>query len=540
MKHLIVPTKGMGYTDLFLDFLSGNNAAPGFFAVGSIEEAAAGLDCREHNRSGIVDILLRQNRKYGASDAILAAIEKLRDPKALAVFSGQQAGLFGGPFLVVNKALAIVKAAERYSRQLNRPVVPIFWIAGDDHDFEEANHTYLFDRNVEPVRLEYDCPPEVELPTSEIRFSDEQCLNDIKTRLADTLGQTDFTSELYQSIDRCYTSDDSMVMSFGKLMTTLLGEHAPAFFSPGDPEAKKLAVPLFEAIVNRQDELHRCLNERNQTILDSGYHIQVEKKESSSHLFCNDNGRKPILRDGDGFLLGDKRFSRDELLARIRTEPERFSPDVLTRPLLQSYLFPVLSQKGGPSEIAYLAQINPLFELFDLATPLHIARASATIVEKRNWDLMQLEHIEFSELTGDIEQVINRVMSHSFPASLEKEFGQLRSDVEYHFHKFADESLKFDPSLKRTSEQIHGRIDFALKSYESKVFAAHKKKSQQVRDRIYKLHRALYPNRGLQERCLNICYFISRYGMKFVSFLYRNLDSEEKCHQLVELSDYDA
>lgn len=540
MRTLITATKAMGYSDIYLDYLSGSGSAGRFYCAGDIDEAAAGLEGRNHDRDQITDILLRQNRAYGASASTLASIERLKEKDTLCVFTGQQAGLFGGPLLVVIKALAIVKAARLYTLQLKRPVIPVFWIAGDDHDFEEANHTFVLNRQSEPVRLEYASAPSLEAPTAEITFDDAQCLNDVKALLAETLGRTDFTEELYGLVDRCYTTSDTMVSAFGKFMTAVLGDHAPALFSPGDAAAKQMAAPLFKAIVTHQDELHNLLGKRNRSIVDSGYHIQVEKKENSTHLFCNEAGRKPVMRDGDRFVLGDHGMAQEELLAKIDAEPQKFSPDVMTRPILQSFLFPVLSQKGGPAEIAYLAQINPLFELFNVAPPYHMARASMTIVENRFSQLLHDNHIEFGELTGDIEQVINRVLAQTFPASLEKEFTQLRQDVEYHVNKFADETLKFDPALKKSAEQTHGKIDFTLKNFESKVFASHKKKSQEVRDRIYRLHRALYPNRGLQERCLNISYFVSRYGMSFVSYLYNILDSEEKSHQLVDLSGFET
>lgn len=540
MKTLITATKAMGYSGIYLDYLGGCGSAGGFFCADNIDEAAAGLEGRNHDRQQIVDILLQQNRSYGASASTLASIECLKEKDTLCVFTGQQAGLFGGPLLVVIKALAIVKAAQLYTQQLKRPVIPVFWIAGDDHDFEEANHTFVLNRQSEPVRLEYASAPSLEAPTAEITFDDAQCLNDVKALLAETLGQTDFTEKLYTLVDRCYTTSDTMVTAFGKFMTAVLGDHAPAMFSPGDVAAKQMAVPLFKAIITHQDELHNLLSERNRSIVESGYHIQVEKKENSTHLFCNEAGRKPVMRDGDRFVLGDQSMTQEELLAKIDSEPHKFSPDVMTRPILQSFLFPVLSQKGGPAEIAYLAQINPLFELFNLAPPYHMARASMTIVENRYSQVLHDNHIEFAELTGDIEQVINRVLAQTFPASLEKEFEQLRQDVEYHVKKFADETLKFDPALKKSAEQTHGKIDFTLKNFENKVFASHKKKSQEVRDRIYRLHRALYPNRGLQERCLNISYFVSRYGVSFVPYLYDILDSEEKSHQLVDLSGFET
>jgi len=540
MSSLIPATRAMGYSDIYLDYVCGCGVAGGFYQAGSIDDAAAALEGRPHDRERIAAMLDRQNRDYSASEKTLANVDLLRQKDALCVIAGQQAGLFSGPMLVLIKALAVIKSARLYSQQLKRPVVPMFWIAGDDHDFDEANHTFVLDRQAEPVRLAYPSPPEEERPTAEIVFEDEQALDEAKALMRETLGETDFTETLYQLIDRCYTPRDTMVSAFGKLLAALTGEYGLVLFSPGDSEAKSIGAPLFRAIISHQDELHNLLSGRNGAILDGGYHIQVEKKDNSTHLFCNLGGRKPVLRDGDRFTIGEESFSRDELIARIDGQPELFSPDVMTRPVLQSYLFPVVSQKGGPAEIAYLAQVNPLFDLFDVAAPYHAARPSATVVEKRFDQLMSLYHIEFGELTGDIEQVINRVLGQTFPASLEKEFAQLREDIDYHVNKFADETLRFDPHLKKPAEQTHGKIDFALKNFESKVFASHKKKSQEVRDRIYRLHRALYPNQGLQERCVNVSYFLSRYGTKFVSFLYDAIDSEEKAHQLIDLEGIDS
>jgi uncharacterized protein YllA (UPF0747 family) len=156
MKTLITATKAMGYSDIYLDYLGGCGSAGRFYCAGSIDEAAAGLNDRNHDRRQIADILLRQNRAYDASAATLASIDLLKEKDTLCVFTGQQAGLFGGPLLVVIKALAIVKAALLYTQQLKRPVIPVFWIAGDDHDFKEANHTFVLNRQSEPVRLEYD------------------------------------------------------------------------------------------------------------------------------------------------------------------------------------------------------------------------------------------------------------------------------------------------------------------------------------------------------------------------------------------------
>ncbi|MCB2229321.1 bacillithiol biosynthesis cysteine-adding enzyme BshC [bacterium] len=538
-SSLVPPSKALGYSDIYLDFVSGREPSAHFYLAANLEDTAAKLDRVNYDRKRLADILKNQNTVYQASGATFEAIRELTAPDAVCVFSGQQAGFFGGPMYTIIKAVATVKAARRYREKLGRPVVPVFWIAGDDHDFEEVNHVTVLDRAGEPVTITYGTPPEHEVSTAEIQFSDAEELARAKEALKAALGDTDFTPELYDLIERAYTPHDSMCSAFGKLMAGLTANTGLVLFCPGDPEVKRLAAPFFKRIVRQQDQMHEILVRTNNEIIQSGYHIQVEKKDNAAHLFYNLDGRTPVLRDGDQFVVGNTRFSRDELLEAIEKHPERFSPDVITRPILQSYLFPTVSQKGGPAEIAYLAQINPIFNLFDVPAPVHKARATVTVIESRFEKLMKEHDITFEELTGDIEQVVNRVLQKTFPQDLEQHFAKLRDDVDRRFKAFLDESLEFDPNLKQVGEHSYGKIDYTLKSFESKVFSSHKKKSKQSRDRIYRLWHAVYPNRGFQERTINVAYFIARYGMGFVDLLHDHMDSEETAHQLFHLSEAD-
>ena len=537
MTDLITPSKAMGYTDIYLDFITGQDSAKHFFSSKSVDEVASKLDTVSYDRERIAAILERQNRLYGASHATFANIEKLKKDKALCVFAGQQVVLFGGPLLIMIKAVAIVKAARRYSEQLKRPVVPIFWMAGDDHDLAEINHIWVLNRQGELEKISYETPPKVELPASEITFADATELERSKASLKTALGATEFTPELYELLEKCYNPQDSFVTAFGKLMATLTRDFGLILFSPGDAEVKQHAVPFFQTLLDKQDELHTIITTTNDHVQEQGYHIQVEKKDNASHLFFNLDGRKPVMRNGDDFLVGVKSYGKNQLAQDISKSPDGASPDVLLRPLFQSYLFPVVAQKGGPAEIAYFAQINPIFQLFGLVPPYYQARPSATFVEKRFAELMAEHEITFEELTGDIEQVINRVLATSFPENLEKRFDQLKHDVDSRFSEFVEESLQFDPSLSQFASQTYRKIDFTLKQFESKVFSTHKKKSQQTRDRIYRLWHALYPNRALQERSLNISYFLSRYGFDFIRFMYDKIDCEENAHQIVHLTE---
>ncbi len=537
MVKLITPDKSLGYSDIFLDYIAGLYTARHFYSEDNIEHVAEQLDKIEYPRDKMADILIKQNKIYNASDKAFENIEKLRQKETLCVFSGQQAVLFGGPLLVILKALAIVKAAEKYSEQLKRPVVPVFWIAGDDHDFDEVNHTFVINRKAEIEKIIYDAQLEKQLPTAEILLTDEESLKNAKEKLRASLGETDFTDGLYELIDECYTPSDTIVTAFGKLLAKLVGDYGLILFSPGDPEVKELAKLFFETIVNRQDELHNTLNSTNEHILHHGYHLQVEKKENAAHLFLNNEGRRPLMSNGNGFIAGDEKITKDQLLTIIDQKCQSLSPDVMTKPIFQSYLFPVLSQKGGPAEIAYLAQVNPLFSIFDRVTPFYKARASATIVEKHHEKTMYEFDISFEDLTGDIEQIINRILSKSFPDDLDADFSKMKNGVDDNLSHFISQSLNFDPSLESFGKQIQGKIEFSLMQLEGKLFSAHKKKSKNTREKIYRLWNALFTNRNLQERTLNISYFISKYGFGIIKFIYDQLESEEKAHQLIYISE---
>ncbi len=537
VRSVIEPGVNLGYSDIYIDFLNREGKATRFYYSSDINRVAEKLDEILYNRDKLVNILLKQNKVYNSSQNTIANIKRLKNPKAVCVFAGQQACLFGGPFLVVLKALAITKAAKIYEEKLNRPVIPIFWIAGDDHDFEEANHTFILDKNSDSQKVSYNTAPQLKIPTSEIKFSNEIELHQVKQNLKNTIEQSDFTSELYDLIESSYTTDDTMVTAFGKFMAGLTKNLGLIFFNPSDPEAKRIAQPFFKELLEKQDELHKQVNKTNKEIIFQGYHLQVEKKANAAYLFYNCEERTPVFLEENHYKVGDRTFTKDELLECVEKHPERFSPDVMTRPVMQSFLFPVLSQKGGPAEIAYLAQINPIFELFGLIPPYHKGRASATLVEKRFEKTIEEYDITFEELTGDIEQVINRIMEKSFPEDLDIKFNELRNSVKEKFKEFSRNSLQFDMSLEKYSEQIMGKIDYNFNAFEKKLFSSHKKKSQQTRDKIYKLWHTLYTNRVLQERSLNITYFLAKYGLGFVDKLYDALDSEEKSHQIIKVTE---
>lgn len=538
MSRLVAPSKALGYSRLYLDFLAGNPSARQFFLASSLDETVAQLDRRSYDRRRLIDILTHQNREFGASTASLKNIEKLADSEAVCIISGQQAGLFGHSLLVQIKALALVKKAQQLSLRLNRPVVPIFWIAGDDHDFGEVAQTTVLNREGSITTIAYRSQRAVELPIGETKLSDESALATAISEYRAALGDSEFTPELYAMIEDSYTTDNTFVAAFGKLMARLTARYGLVYFSPSNAEVKKLAEPFLRGVIGRNSEVRATVHETNDRLVGGGFHLQVEKSDHATFLFYNGTqGRKPVTGVGDQFVLEGENYSLNQLQDLLASSPERFSPDVILRPVMQSYLFPVLAQYGGPSEIAYLAQLNRLFGLFDLPTPHHLPRPTATLIEKRFEKIMSENGIAYEDLTGDVETVVTHVLEKSFPPDLERRFQETRSDMATRFEQFTVSGLEFDSSLKDFAKQTAGKIDFSLKSFEDKVFASHKKKSKETRERIYRLQNALFPNHAPQDRTLNIGYFIAKYGAGVISFLHDHLEVDETSHQLLYLSE---
>ncbi len=526
------------FSRLYSDFLNKEAPIKRYIFSSKPSDVADRLGPPKIDREILCDILLRQNREFGAKPKALGAVEGLRQMDALCIFAGQQAGLFGGPLFTLYKAVDIVKRARLLEKQLSRPVIPVFWMASDDHDFAEINHTYYVNQEGELVKIGYEHPDDVHVPIAEICLNGEEEFSDLKRQTESAFGGTDFSDELLKRIFAAYTFEKCMAAAFAEYMTDILPDCGLVFFCPSDKDIKFHSKDFFKRLIESHFRLKQILDETNRFLKEDGYHIQVEKKPSAVHMFFHDPGRLAIHFLDESFHVGDKRLGLPGMLDLIDRNPEKFSPDVLTRPLWQSYLFPVVAQTGGPSEIAYFSQIGKLFRLFDLTQPCYFPRASATIVEKKPEELFRKYNFNIEDLTGDIEQLINRIAAESFPKEIDNIIRSFRKTMEEEYARFEKEMIAYDENLEPNAKQTYGKIDFALNNFEKKIFSQHKKRMQTVRNQIYKLNEMLYPNKNLQERSLNINYFIAKYGFNVVGFIARSLEVSTVEHQIIPLSKF--
>lgn len=534
MNIVVEPSNLLGYSTLSIDYLAHKQSARNLFLTKSPEQAVTLLPHTGYSRSTLIQVLNEQNKRYQSSSLTFDNIALLGNSDTLCVIAGQQPVLFGGPLYIMIKAVALAKQAKMLSKALDRVIVPVFWIDGDDHDFSETNHTHLLNHQGEIVAVSYN--PEM-TPAVSLGYrllAQEPLLTTAKNTLYESMGQTEFTPHLEQLIANSYQINASMTDAFGMLMAQLTATLGIIYFCPTDNTLKAEATPFFKEIIRLQDVLHQQEEIANTGISQAGYAIQVKKKPDLTHLFYSAEGeRQPIHREGMYFSTKRNKWSYDALFNELTENPHHFSTDVITRPLLQSYIFPVICQIAGPSELAYLAQVSPLFPVFNLVSPYYMPRPSATFIESRFQKIMHDYDISLDDLLGNIELTINRILASSFPQDLVYEWSEVTVHMNQIIDRFLKESLQFDKELHEFAKQTTHKIEGALEVFEKKVFSSHKKKQQVVRDRIYRLQKTLYMHQTPQERNLNIFYFLARYGHHFINYMCQTIDLNSRGHQLI-------
>ena len=503
-------------TRIFSDFLSYTPEIRKFFPTQpDVEHVAAFAKSvpRDRERQArVADALEKQNRAWGASDATLRNIQRLRDG-AFAVVTGQQVGLFGGPLMSLFKAASVLALA-RQVEQAGVECVPVFWMASEDHDLDEVNQALLLTHDFQLAPFTAKTAGVGGAPVAHIRFAEGT--NQIVTEAAKLLGESLAADYLRQS----YAEGDTFSNAFAKLYTRIFREHGLIFLDPADPELHRIAAPLFVDALQRSAELNQAVLERNQQLRDGGYHEQVKVTGESTPLFALMDGvRAPVHRANGAFTIAKKAVSAEELQKRIATAPENFSANVLLRPVLQDYWLPTLAYIGGPAEIAYFAQNAVVYEkLLGRITPI-LPRMSATLIEPRIERLLNKYEVVLPELFHGECQLRNCLAARSLPAELKQDFEQARQSVEAAMARL-NESLKtLDPTLVEAARRAASKMHYQVNRLQKRAAQAELRRTDILSRHAAQIENALYPNKSLPEREIGGLYFYANHGPELIDRL---------------------
>jgi bacillithiol synthase len=478
----------------------------------------------------------RENKSWEASAQTLANLERLRKGAA-AVVTGQQVGLFGGPMFSVYKALSAVKlAAEATAAGVDS--VPVFWLATYDHDLAEVNHVSIPDAEGVLQTLTTSSHGAAGAPVSAAHLGDE--IIPLVEQAAAWLGDTEAMKLLRQT----YRPGETLGTAFARFYSRLFAEWGVIVLDASDGELHRVAQPIYRAAVERADEIANALLERGAALEAAEYHQQVKVTASSVLLFTLQNGaRVPIHRRGQGtaaeFVIGNEanaeKISQQELLRRIDSAPEQFSPNVLLRPIVQDYLLPTLVYVGGAAETAYFSQAGAVYELLlGRVTPV-VPRFSATLVEPKMSRLLEKHGISFVDVLAGPEALRAQLAARYLPQDLQAAFAAANQSLESDLAVLKEKLAKLDKTLVDAAQTAASKMQYQMERLYQQATRSELQKGEVIGRHAEGLIQALYPNKGLQERGVGALYFLARYGAELLHQLYGAIRVDCHDHQILEL-----
>ena len=515
------------FSQLILDYLDNHSNLDGLYAwsrnESGLQAAMQAMDSRSWPREALAEALQDTYRDIEHSDAVSSGIQKLSD-EALAVVTAHQLNLFSGPLYVVLKAAAVVAAARNWEAKFpGRQFVPVFWLGSEDHDFEEINHFNLFGQKWAWER-------EASGATGRMKVDEE--LQRLGQALKERLGDSPQAQELAEIFDYAYQPGDSLARAHTRLLNRLFGAHGLVVLD-ADHKALKVA---FSEVLSRElteqpavDVLKPALEQ-----LEANYHVQASPRRIN--LFWMKEDLRPRLeKEGDGPVFtvdADQTWSLEEIAEELEKHPERFSPNVILRPIYQQAVLPSIAYIGGGGELAYWLELRPLFEAYDAFYPLLLLRNSVMWMDQgsvKKLDQLQLKAEDlFQEEEGLVKAWVAEHAEGDFDLEVEKK------TLTAFYDQLSQRVLAIDSGLKGRMEADKSNQLKSLDKLEGRLIKSAKQKHETDVKKIRALVDRFFPNRGLQERRENFAGIWLRQGSAMIDTLIQELDPLDERFTIIQ------
>jgi bacillithiol biosynthesis cysteine-adding enzyme BshC len=455
------------------------------------------------------------------SDAGKAGLDRFLAEDGYLVTTGQQPGLFGGPLYSLYKALTAIKLAKTLEPILGRPVLALFWVASEDHDWAEADHTYLMDR--ENDLHTFRVPEQGGKPSRPLhRIPVETGLESTVEKFLQDLPETEFTPSFLALIRGAYPSGATLSEGFTRLMEGLLGELPIVFADAADPALKGASQELLLRELAEAETKEALLHRVASHLEMDGYRIQVPILEGGVNLFLEGSaGRDRLYRDGSAFRLNHAgtSLSLDEIRAQVKADPSVLSPNVLLRPVVESALFPTVSYVAGPGEMAYYAQMKDYFQSHGIRMPVIFPRHGATLVESKVGKVLDKFQLALEGLNRPFDQLAADIAREEVPPDIRRSLGEIRGAIGKGAGALTKAAQGVDPTLKGPVTNARNAAYQAFDEAEKKILQAVKRQNEIALGQLEKAQKNLFPGRKPQERVLNPFYYLTRYGPDLIPAL---------------------
>jgi bacillithiol biosynthesis cysteine-adding enzyme BshC len=543
------------FSKLFVDYVAGgeraNKLTQSFFfgdyrSKEVQQKKLEALSQTAYPRKQLVEILEQQNRARGASNKTLEQIQKFASSKTVAIVTGQQVGVLTGNLYTIYKTLSAIAFAKRMKQEFpDYEFVPIFWLEGEDHDYEEvATLSILVENKLHTLRYHEPSVKERTM-TGRIRLSAE--ISQFATEVLAALAPSEFKPSVADLIRQTYREGETLLSAFAKMMSELFKDEGLVCLSSDERAYKRLCTKLFLKELSTAPESSANVIAQSALLEEAGYDAQAKAKPINLYLIEQHQRWRIEPQQRETYLLQPIRrvISKSELLELAEEAPERFSPNVLMRPIMQDWVVPTFAYVAGPAEVAYLAQLKSNYAFFGVQMPLVVPRHSLSLVEpkvKKVFTKLSELIAEkdraalYAQFFADREQLTRQAIDRLEHISIEKLFAQTETQIKATLQVLGEELTQLDPTLKEALETASGKIFYQVGHLKEKAFRAEKQKHQDIIMQLEKCDTNLLPNHTLQERTINVCYYLNKFGFNLLKTLQQTIETHlELQHLVVEM-----
>jgi bacillithiol biosynthesis cysteine-adding enzyme BshC len=505
---------------LFLRFLDDFASVSSFYAhpptLDAIKEVAKNLEFPAERRKEVVAVLRDINAALGAGEATRRNLQLL-EAGAVAVVSGQQVGLFGGPAYAFYKALSAIRIAEELT-EAGVAAVPVFWMATEDHDLDEVRHVTWFNAG-KLTRFELPVEGSFGQPVGRVKLG--PTVSELASKAAALLAGTS-SEAVGKFLLESYTPDDSYGSAFGKLFARVFSEQGLILLDPLDARLHRIAAPVYRKALADRDELSAKLLARGKELEAAGFDPQVKVTAESTLLFeMKDGPRQPVgFAQGSGtvtgaggkFKSGDSSWTRDEVLRLAETAPETLSPNALLRPVVQDYLLPTVAFAAGSAEISYLAQSQVVYQHILGHMPVLLPRADFTLLDAKADKLLQKYQLCIENIWTGPQELRKQMEGVSLPKQLAEDFDKRKTLIETTLTELGADIQKLDATLAGAVATTREKMTFQLEKLREKTGRALDERAGLIAEHVEFLENLLYPGKVLQSRELSFLPFLAQWG----------------------------
>jgi bacillithiol synthase len=466
---------------------------------------------QQHNipRAELVATLKAQYTQIPHLERTKLQIEALGDADTFTVTTAHQPCLFGGPLYFMYKAITAINLSEAIQGIVGpvAKIVPVFVLGTEDHDIDEVNHINLFHKT---VRWEPGIGGAVgEIPTS--------TLTEVLAEIKAILGETDHARMMYQKLERAYTRQPNFASATQALLNDLFGRFGLVVLDMNAPALKAQIKPIIKAELTEQIS-HKLVLPVTEQLNALGFKTQATPREINLFYLQPGNRNRIVLQDDTYKVLNtDLSFTQAEILNELEQHPERFSPNVVLRPLFQESVLPNLAYVGGGGELAYWLERKPLFEHFKINYPVLVRRNSVLWIERDSVKKIQKFGISPVRFFEDVEAIVRQYVEENSATDVNLS-GEI-NEVKRLFEEIADKAIQIDPTLEGAVRADAVKTQTLIEQWQGRLIRAEKQKHEVTLNQIRALKDKLFPGGGLQERHTNFMPFFLRYGERFFDIM---------------------